>query len=127
MWPYCGVTSPPHRLTDRLEKYNLEAVKPYDPKLLAGFTAELYSIDYQKASLNVRDEIGERFRFRHQHDPHGDYQTHVGYLIQHMSFRLLMLPVWIATIIEEDGDVRLGLIHGQTGQSLLGKAVRPQS
>ena len=122
--PYCGVTSPPHRLTDKLEKYDLEAVKPYDPKLLAGFTAELYSIDYQDASLKVRGEIGERFRFRHNHDPNGDYQTIVGYLIQQISFRLLMLPVWIATIVEEDGDVRLGLIHGQTGQTLLGKAVK---
>lgn len=122
--PYCGVTSPPHRLTDKLEKYDLDTVKPYDPKLLAGFTAELYSIDYQKASIAVRSEMGERFRFRHNHDPHGDYQTHVGYIIQMMSFRLLMLPVWIATIIEEDGDVRLGLIHGQTGQSLLGKAAK---
>ena len=124
--PYCGVTSPSHRLTDRLEKYDLDAVKPYDPKLLAGFTAELYSIDYQQASINVRDNIGERFRFRHGHDAHGDYQTHVSYLIQGISFRLVMLPVWVATIIEEDDDVRLGLIHGQTGQTLLGKAVRPE-
>lgn len=122
--PYCGVSSPPHRLTDRLRKYDLDSAKPYDPKLLAGFTAEIYSIDYQKASLNVRDEIKEQFRFRHGHDPHGDYQTLVSYLIQQMSFRLLMLPLWVATIIEEDGDVRLGLIHGQTGQALLGKAVK---
>lgn len=122
--PYCGVLSPPHRLTDRLRKYDLDLVKSYDPKLLAGFTAEIYSIDYQKASLNVRDEMGERFHFRHGHDPHGDYQTLVSYMIQQMSFRLLMLPVWVATIVEEDGDVRLGLIHGQTGQALLGKAVK---
>ena len=122
--PYCGVTSPSHRMTDRLEKYDLDAVQPYDPKLLAGFTAEIYSIDYQKASLNVRDEVGERFRFRHDHSPNGDFQRHVSYLIQNMEFRLLMLPVWVATIIEEDGDVRLGLIHGQTGQALLGKAVK---
>lgn len=124
--PYCGVTSPSHRLTDRLGKYDLSDVKPYDPKLLAGFTAELYSIDYQQASLDVRDEIGERFRFRHGHDPHGDYQTRVSYLIQGMSFRLLMLPVWVATIIEDDGDIRLGLVHGQTGRALLGKATRPE-
>ncbi len=123
--PYCGVTSPSHRVTDRLKPYDLDGLKPYDPKLLAGFTAELYSIDYQQASIDVRNEIGERFRFRNGHDPHGDYQTHVTYLIQGMSFRLLMLPVWVATIIEEDDDVRLGLVHGQTGQTVLGKAVRP--
>lgn len=124
--PYCGVTSPSHRVTDRLKPYDLDSVKTYDPKLLAGFTAELYSIDFQQASIDVRNEIGERFRFRHGHNPHGDYQTHVSYLIQGMSFRLLMLPVWVATIIEDDGDVRLGLIHGQTGQTILGKAVHPE-
>ncbi|MGB7342022.1 MAG: hypothetical protein WBC91_24215 [Phototrophicaceae bacterium] len=121
--PYCGVESPSHRLTDRLDKFDLESAKDYDPKLLAGYTAEIYSIDYQKASLNVRDEVGERFRFRHGHNPNGNPQVTVSYLIQQMSFRLMMLPVWVATITENDGDVRLGLVHGQTGKAFLGNAI----
>lgn len=124
--PYSAVTSPPHRLIERLRDFDLDAAKPYDPKLLANFTAELYSIDYQQASLDVRGDITERFRFRHGHQPHGDHPVHVSSMVQQMSFRLLMLPVWIATIVEDDGDVRLGLVHGQTGQAVLGKASRPE-
>lgn len=121
--PYCAVKSPSHRLTERLDKYNLDSAQDYDPKLLAGFTAEIYSIDYQKASLNVRDDVGERLRFRHGHNPNGNPEVRVSYLIQQMSFRLMMLPVWLATITENDGDVRLGLVHGQTGKTFLGNAV----
>jgi hypothetical protein len=38
---------------------------------------------------------------------------------------LLLLPVWVATITEEDGDIRLGLVHGQKGKAVLGKAYKP--
>ncbi|MEO1290543.1 MAG: hypothetical protein AAFV93_22595, partial [Chloroflexota bacterium] len=123
--PFSGVESPSHRLTSRLEKFDLTNAKPYDPQLLAGHTAEMYTIDYQQASLDVRKEIGDRFRFRHRHDPDAETQRCVSYLIQQMSFRLLMIPVWVATITEVDGDVRLGLVHGQTGQAILGVASRP--
>ncbi|MEL6405695.1 MAG: hypothetical protein AAFR81_15110 [Chloroflexota bacterium] len=122
---YCGVESPSRQLTSKLRTYDLTTVEAYTPKLLANKTAELYSIDYQQASINVRSEVSESFRFKHGHDPHGDSQTLISSLIQNMSFRLLLLPVWVANIIEEDGDVRVGLIHGQTGQAFLGRATRP--
>lgn len=122
--PYCGVESPPRKLIDRLAAYDVSEIQPYDPKRLANVTAELYSIDFQQASLDVREKIGERIRFRHGHDPHGDVQTHVGHMIQQMSFRLVMLPLWIGNIIEDDGDLRLALVHGQKGHALLGKAYR---
>lgn len=122
---YCGVDSPPRNLVERLPAFDFSDVKPYDPKRLANFTAQLYSIDFQQASLDVRENIGEQFRFRHGHDPHGEEKTLVTHMIQNMSFRLVMLPVWIANIVEDDGDLRLALIHGQKGHALLGKAYRP--
>jgi hypothetical protein len=39
-----------------------------------------------------------------------------------MSFRLIMIPLWIGNIVEDDGDFRLALVHGQKGHALLGKA-----
>ncbi|MGJ3240281.1 MAG: hypothetical protein ACFE0Q_16360 [Anaerolineae bacterium] len=125
--PYCAVLSPPHRLTDRLHKYDLTAIKPYHPKMLAGATAELYSIDFADASLKVRSEIAERFRFRHRHNPNGDYQIHVSHLITDMAFRLLLLPVWVGILTEDDADIRPLLIHGQTGQVILGTTTRPDA
>jgi len=41
-----------------------------------------------------------------------------------MTFTLLLAPVWIATLLERDGDVRTVLVNGQTGETALGKAKR---
>jgi hypothetical protein len=123
--PYCAVESPARNLIERLPAFDFDDVKAYDPKRLANFTAQLYSIDFQQASLDVRKEIGERFRYRHGHDPKGDEKVLVSHMIQQISFRLLMLPLWIANIVEDDGDLRLALIHGQKGHVVLGKAYRP--
>ena len=43
-----------------------------------------------------------------------------------VQFRLVLAPVWVVTIIEADGDVRPGLVHGQTGKAVLGKARKPE-
>jgi LSD1 subclass zinc finger protein len=125
--PYCAVESLPRKLVDRMAAFDFSEVKPYSPKLLANITAQLYSVDFQQASLDVREEIGERVRFRHGHDPHGDVQIRVTHMIQQMSFRLIMLPVWIANIVEDDGDLRLAIIQGQKGHVLLGKTHKPDA
>jgi hypothetical protein len=38
-----------------------------------------------------------------------------------MSFQLLLVPVWLATLHETDGDTRRALVNGQTGECALGK------
>jgi hypothetical protein len=45
--------------------------------------------------------------------------------IRSMSFRLLLLPVWIALLTEVDGDMRIGLVNGQAGRVALGKSQKP--
>lgn len=121
--PYCAVESPPRKLVNRLRHYNLKSVKSYSPKLLAGFTAEIYTVDFQRASIEVRPEMGERFRTKHGHGETSEEIVRVSYFPQLMNFRLVLLPMWIATLHEADGDVRLGLVHGQKGQVVLGKAI----
>jgi hypothetical protein len=36
--------------------------------------------------------------------------------------RLVLLPVWVGTLVEADGDVRTALVNGQSGRVALGKA-----
>jgi hypothetical protein len=43
-----------------------------------------------------------------------------------MGFRLVLAPVWVATLTEKDGDVRTALVNGQTGKVVLGKAQKPR-
>lgn len=121
----CAFTSPPPALAQRLLPYDLGAADAYDGRLLARHSAELYSVDFDKASLEARSAISRLMRDKHQRqqDTSDDrYQVTVFVNAQSMSFRLLLLPVWIASITEEDGDQRLALINGQTGRVVLGRA-----
>jgi hypothetical protein len=34
--------------------------------------------------------------------------------------------VWVASILEMDGDTRLALVNGQTGHVVFGKAQKPK-
>lgn len=123
--PYCGVNTPPRNLTSRLDKYDYSALVPYEPKRLANATAQLYAIDFQKASIGVRKDIKEWFHFKHGQDTLSEEAISVSHMIQQMQFRFALLPVWVATILEEDGDIRLGLVQGQSGKVVLGKAYKP--
>ena len=78
-------------------------------------------MDFDKASLEARSKAGDMARVRHGISGQG--YTH----IQHMTFQLLLLPVWVATLYEEDGDIRPALVNGQTGKVVLGKPRKPQS
>lgn len=121
----CAFKSPPPALAQRLLPYDLGAVQAYDARLLARHAAELYSVDFDKASLEARSLIARLMRDKYQEKQNAsddEYQVTVFVNVQSMSFRLLLLPVWAAAITEEDGDQRLALINGQTGRVALGKA-----
>lgn len=122
-----AVTSPPRDLLERLLPFDLERVQPYDPALLADRAAELYTIDFERASLKAREKVSRRMRefYGVSSEPFADEQITVMPLVQQMSFRLLLLPFWVAVLEEEDGDLRTGLVHGQTGKVVLGPARKP--
>jgi len=127
--PVCGVTSPSHLLTDKLGKYEMGTMKPYSPKLLAQFPAELYSIDFDKASLEARGKVNQSMREKHLMLVNAPSDTKVSIfpMIQGMEFQLVLMPVWVATLYEADGDVRTALVNGQTGDVALGKAKKPSA
>jgi DNA-directed RNA polymerase subunit RPC12/RpoP len=122
----CGVESPPRSLIDRLERFSLEAMRPYHHELLAGATAELYTLDFEQASLLARQRVSHEMRQRYGHGTRDNVTIIVMNLVQMMYFRLALLPVYVVTVIERDGDHRSALIHGQTGQVVLGVAARPR-
>lgn len=120
-----AVTSPPRDLIARMGRFDLDAAVPYQAKLLARYPAELYSIDFDKASLEARSIVSRAMREKHGgRRETGDQQMEITTFsnVGQMSFRLLLLPVWVATLFEVDGDVRPALINGQTGKVVLGQA-----
>lgn len=125
-WPVYGFTSPEQKLMQRLGRFDVSRVKSYDARLLGPFAAEIYSVDFDRASLKARSELARMLREQHGSLPMSDQEVSVSALLTNMLFRLVMVPVWVATITEADGDVRVGLVHGQTGKAMLGKAQKPE-
>jgi DNA-directed RNA polymerase subunit RPC12/RpoP len=120
----CAVTSPPRTLTNDLGKYRLSNIQEYAPKFLAQFSAEIYTLDFDRAAMDAHEQISQQIHTEYGHKESTDAAVVVAPMIQQMSFRLLLLPVWSATVFEKDGDVRPALVNGQTGRVALGKARR---
>lgn len=120
----CGVTSPSPELIAKLAPFDLKAMVAYQPKLLAKYPAQIYSIDFDKASLEARGIISAAMREKHGRRDTGDERMKitVSSLVKSMSFRLVLLPVWIASLLEVDDDTRTALVNGQTGKVVLGKS-----
>lgn len=117
-----AVESPPRQLVQRLNKFDVDAAKPYAPELIAQYSAELYTLDFDRAGLDAQSIAATVMKERHAL-PENEYEQVTVYpMVQQMSYRLLLLPIWSVTIHEADQQVRPGLIHGQTGQVVLGKA-----
>ncbi len=123
----CGVTSPPKSLTDKLGDYDLDEIIPYTPKLLARYPAELYSIDFDRASLDVRGVVAQKMRRKYAPGAEtlNGAERSVTPAVEHMEMKLLLLPVYVATMVEEDDEVRTALVNGQTGQIVMGRARKP--
>ena len=95
--------------------FELEAVKPYDPRYLANWPAEVYDIPMAEASLDARAQTWSHYK----HDlptlltPLRVISTSSAKMTVE-SFRLNLLPVWV-TEIPFGGREHLVLINGQNG------------
>jgi DNA-directed RNA polymerase subunit RPC12/RpoP len=121
----CAVSSPPPILTEKLGEFDWESMVAYDPRLLAKYPAEIYSVDFDRASLQCHSPISAMMKERYDL-PAGDrIETTVSTSVKHMLYQLVLVPVWVGTLFERDGDVRPALVNGCTGEVILGKAQKP--
>ena len=123
--PVAAVKSPPPALTAQVGEFSLSDAIAYEPNLLAKYPAALYDIDFDEASLTAQGIVSEHMRQRYGQSDTRNVEVQVFSSVVQMSFTLLLLPVWVSTLYERDGDVRTALVNGQTGQVALGKAQKP--
>ncbi|MFN8375509.1 MAG: hypothetical protein U0694_21865 [Anaerolineae bacterium] len=122
----CAVSYPPPILTQKLGAFDWGQMMAYDPRLLAKYPAEIYSVDFDRASIQAHSPISQFMKERYDL-PDGDkIETTVFTSVRHMLYQLVLVPVWIATLFERDGDTRPALVNGQTGETVLGKAEKPR-
>lgn len=112
-------------LASEVRDFDLSAAVAYEPKLLARTPAALYDIDFDEASLTARSIVSDEMRRRHgAHSQNSQRNVEVTVFtsVLQMSFTLVLMPLWVATLTERDGDVRPALVNGQSGAVTLGKA-----
>jgi DNA-directed RNA polymerase subunit RPC12/RpoP len=111
-----GSASLPKRFTDALAPWDLSALSAYEPRFLAGFRAEGYTVPVEEAYGEARAEMNAVIEQDVRHDIGGDQQrierieTDVGRL----TFKHVLLPVWLAAYRYRRKSFRF-VVNGRTG------------
>jgi ribosomal protein S27AE len=116
-----GVAALPAELVTRIGSFDLSRAVPYQPALLADRPAALPDIPFDRAALDAQSHAAAHMRRRYEQDVPSEVEVNTFTLPIQMTFTLMLLPVWVGTLIERDGDARTALVHGQTGRAAVGR------
>ena len=111
-----GSTSLPKHFTDALAPWDLSALSAYEPKFLAGFRAESYTVPVDRGYGEARQIMNAIIEQDIRRDIGGDQQqigqvsTDVGAL----TFKHVLLPVWLAAYRYRGRSFRF-VVNGRTG------------
>ena len=98
-----------------LPTFELTATKPYDPRYLSNWAAEVYDVPMADASLDARSRAYSTLKRKLPGEIASLYNlitSSASLAIE--SFKLVLVPVWI-TEISTNGKELLVLINGQNG------------
>ncbi len=95
--------------------FELRALKPYDPRFLASWPAEIYDVPMADASLDARSQAYKKYKKELPYTLGKSNLVHTSSAnLTVESFKLNLLPVWM-TEIPFNGREHLVLINGQNG------------
>jgi hypothetical protein len=113
----CGSKGLPVAMTQKLEPFDTRQLQAYDPRFLAGWRAEEYSVDLNQAWKTAVERIEASQRQRCSGDVPGDTQDqlHVSNRFAEQKFKHVLVPIWISAY-RYTGKPYHFLINGQTGE-----------
>jgi len=98
-----------------IPSFELRDVKPYDPRFLADWVAEVYDIPMAEASLDARGQAYAKYKEELPYRPGSMRLVHSSSAKMAIeSFKLVLLPVWMIEL-PFGGREHLVLINGQNG------------
>jgi Zn finger protein HypA/HybF involved in hydrogenase expression len=125
-----AVDAPPPSFLEHIEPFDLSAMIPYAPSLLADWPAQLYSLDVEGVAEEASNAMMALARLqsgppliwqniawptrRRSRPPNAMRSFHV----HSVTYQLLLLPVWVAPVRQRD-ERHLALVNGQSGQASL--------
>lgn len=115
--PVCASETLPRELLGALEPWSTQAAEPYRGEYLSGFVAERYQIPAVEGFGRARIVMDNAIMTLVRRDIGGDAQqvSSVRTQVDGVTFKYLLLPVWIAAYRMRDRVFRV-LINGRTGQ-----------
>jgi hypothetical protein len=105
-------------LRERVEPFDLSALRRYDPDYLAGWLAERPAVTRDEALATARERLAAEERARIERTLPGDSHElkHADVQISDVYTDLVLMPLWIATYMI--GEERKSfLLNGQTGRA----------
>ena len=111
-----GSTSLPEALTDGVAPWDLPALDPYRPEVIAGFRAEAYTIDLAAAWDRAQERMTPAIHSAIRRDIGGDAQRieSTRTATAEETFRHVLLPLWIAAYRYGGKSYRF-VVNGTTG------------
>lgn len=98
-----------------IPSFDLKSVKPYDPRFLADWPAEVYDIPMAEASLDARGQAYAKYKEELPYKLGSMKLVHSSSAKMAIeSFKLVLLPVWM-TELPFGGREHLVLINGENG------------
>jgi len=123
---FSAVKVPPPAFLGRTFPFELEALVPYEPRLLADWPAALYHLDVEVAVEDAYDAMIAlaRRRVRPLAAPESSGYAHLrrSFQVSSTTYQLVLLPAWVALVQYEDKR-SLALVNGQTGKVAFGPAL----
>jgi len=121
---------PPPWLLKRVLPYELGALVPYEPRLLASWPAALYNRDVEVAVGDAYDAMLSAAAWRKRSvvvaNASNLGQLRQAFQVTAVTYQLVLLPVWVA-LAQRDKDQRLVLVNGQTGQVTFSSSLKAKS
>ncbi|MFV0335465.1 MAG: primosomal protein N' (replication factor Y) - superfamily II helicase [Tropicimonas sp.] len=107
----------PRAYTDALEPWDLGALAPYEPRYLAGYMAEGYSVGLEPGFAIARDKMDRVIATDIRRDIGGDHQriSGVDTDISEVTFKHILLPVWMAAYRFRGKSYRF-VVNARTGE-----------
>ena len=107
----------PKRYTDGLAPWDLPALEPYSPELLAGFRAEAYTVPVDEGLLEARAHMDRVIERDVRFDIGGDRQriADIRTKVSDVTFKHVLLPVWMAAYKYRGKTYRF-VVNGRTGR-----------
>ena len=112
-----AAASLPREMVEGLEPWDLGALEPYRPAMVAGFGAESYTVKLREGLVAARERMERVIAQAVRRDIGGDHQRidDMRTQLSDVTFKHVLLPIWIAAYRYDGRSFRF-VVNARTGK-----------